>query len=83
MPSDIQLSGMEVSLVNAISRETVLRQYLDTVKGQYSHILIDCQPHGSANGSGVADWQGAGFQVLDSGWDLFLKWHLLSTTCIE
>ena len=39
-----QLSGMEVSLVNAMSRETVLRQYLDTVKGQYSHILIDCQP---------------------------------------
>lgn len=44
MPADIQLSGMEVSLVNMISRETVLRQYLDTVKSQYTHILIDCQP---------------------------------------
>ena len=44
MPADIQLSGMEVFLVNAMSRETILRQYLDTVKGQYSHILIDCQP---------------------------------------
>ena len=44
MPADIQLSGMEVSLVNAMSRETILRQYLDIVKGQYSHILIDCQP---------------------------------------
>ncbi len=44
MPADIQLSGMEVSLVNAMSRETILRQYLDSVKGQYSHILIDCQP---------------------------------------
>ena len=31
-------------LVNAMSRETILRQYLDTLKGQYSHILIDCQP---------------------------------------
>ena len=30
--------------MNAMSRETILRQYLDTVKGQYSHILIDCQP---------------------------------------
>jgi len=30
MPADIQLSGMEVSLVNAMSRETILRQYLDT-----------------------------------------------------
>ena len=27
MPADIQLSGMEVSLVNAMSRETILRQY--------------------------------------------------------
>ena len=44
MPADIQLSGMEVSLVNAMSRETILRQYLDTLKGKYSHILIDCQP---------------------------------------
>ena len=44
MPANIELSGMEVSLVNAMSRETILRQYLDTLKGQYSHILIDCQP---------------------------------------
>ena len=40
MPADIQLSGMEVSLVNAMSRETILRQYLDTLKGQYSHSSI-------------------------------------------
>ena len=44
MPADIQLSGMEVSLVNAMSRETILRQYLDTLKKQYTHILLDCQP---------------------------------------
>ena len=44
MPADIQLSGMEVSLVNTMSRETILRQYLDTAKGKYFHILIDCQP---------------------------------------
>lgn len=44
MPANIELSGMEVSLVNAMSRETILRQYLDTLKHQYSHILIDCQP---------------------------------------
>lgn len=44
LPANIELSGMEVSLVNAMSRETILRQYLDTVKGQYSHVLIDCQP---------------------------------------
>jgi len=44
MPSDIRLSGMEVSLVNAMSREKVLRQYLDTIRRDYTHILIDCQP---------------------------------------
>ena len=44
MPANIELSAMEISLVNAISRETILRQYLDTVRDQYSHILIDCQP---------------------------------------
>ena len=30
--------------MNAMSRETVLRQVLDGVKRQYSHILIDCMP---------------------------------------
>ena len=29
MPANIELSGLEVSLVNAMSRETILRQYLD------------------------------------------------------
>lgn len=44
IPANIQLSGMEVSLVNAMSRESILRQYLEMMKEQYSHILIDCQP---------------------------------------
>ncbi len=44
MPSNIELSGLEVSLVNAMSRETILRQYLDTVKDKYDFILLDCMP---------------------------------------
>lgn len=44
MPASIELAGMEMSLFNAMSRETVLRQYLDTVRRDYTHILIDCQP---------------------------------------
>jgi chromosome partitioning protein len=28
MPANLELSGMEVSLVNAMSREKVLKQYL-------------------------------------------------------
>ena len=44
VPANITLSGLEVSLVNAMSRETVLKQYLETVKGQYDYILLDCMP---------------------------------------
>lgn len=44
MPSNISLSGLEVSLVNAMSRESVLKQYLETVKHDYDFILIDCSP---------------------------------------
>ena len=44
MPANIELSGMEVVLVNAMSRETVMRQYLNTVKRDYDYVLIDCMP---------------------------------------
>ncbi len=44
VPSDISLAGMEVSLVNAISRETVLRECLRTLERQYDYILIDGSP---------------------------------------
>ena len=44
MPANIELSGLEVSLVNAMSREKILKQYLDTVKRDYDYILIDCMP---------------------------------------
>lgn len=44
MPANIELSGMEVALVNAMSRETVMRQYLNAVKQDYNYVLIDCMP---------------------------------------
>ncbi|MEA5015971.1 MAG: AAA family ATPase [Candidatus Limiplasma sp.] len=44
MPANIELSGIEVSLVNAMSRETILRQYLDGVKRQYDYVILDCMP---------------------------------------
>lgn len=44
VPANITLSGLEVSLVNAMSRETILKQYLETVRGQYDYILLDCMP---------------------------------------
>lgn len=44
LPANIELSGLEVSLVNTMSRETVLRTYLNEVKRQYDYILVDCSP---------------------------------------
>ena len=44
LPSNILLSGTEVRMVNAMSRERLLSQYLDTVKRDYDYVLIDCTP---------------------------------------
>ena len=44
MPANIMLSGLEVSLVNAMNREKILKQYLDTVRREYDFILLDCMP---------------------------------------
>ena len=44
VPANIELAGMEVSLVNVMSRERVLKQYLDSVKKEYDFILLDCMP---------------------------------------
>ena len=44
LPANIELSSMEVSLVNAMSREIILKQYLDSIRRQYNYILLDCMP---------------------------------------
>ena len=44
MPSNIELSGIETGLFNTMSREFVLRNYINTVKHNYDFILIDCMP---------------------------------------
>ena len=44
LPGNIELSGVEVTLVDVMSREHILRQYIDQVKSNYEYILIDCMP---------------------------------------
>lgn len=44
LPSNIELSGMETGLFNIMSREYVLRNYVDSVRKNYDYILIDCMP---------------------------------------
>lgn len=44
IPANIELAGLETSLVNVMSREQVLCLYLDEIKADYDYILIDCMP---------------------------------------
>lgn len=44
IPSNIELAGLEVMLVNAMSRELTLKNYLNEVKNGYDYVLIDCMP---------------------------------------
>ena len=44
MPANIELSALEMSLVNAMSREFTLRTYVNEAKKHYDVVLIDCMP---------------------------------------
>ena len=44
LPASIELAGMEVGLVNAMSREKVLKQVLENSRHTYDFILLDCTP---------------------------------------
>ena len=43
-PSNMNLAGAEVELVNLMSREQRLKEKLDVVKDDFDYILIDCPP---------------------------------------
>ena len=44
IPANIELAGLEVSLVNTMNREKMLKQVLDGAKREYDFILLDCTP---------------------------------------
>ena len=44
IPANIELSAIEVSLVNAMSRELILRSMVDRLREFYDYIIIDCIP---------------------------------------
>lgn len=44
LPCNIELSGMEISIINAMSRETIMKRYIDQMREYYDYILIDCMP---------------------------------------
>ena len=44
IPANIELAGLEVSLVNTMNREKMLKQVLEGAKHEYDFILLDCTP---------------------------------------
>lgn len=44
MPSDVNLAGAEIELLDVDEKESLLRKYLNEIKDQYDYILIDCPP---------------------------------------
>ena len=44
IPGNKTLSALEVNLVNVMSRETVLKGYIDELKDNYDYVLLDCRP---------------------------------------
>lgn len=44
IPSNPSLVGAEVELVGVVSRETRLKEYLDSIRNDFDYIIIDCPP---------------------------------------
>ena len=43
-PSNINLAGAEVELVNTMSRETKMKEKMEDIQDEYNYIIIDCPP---------------------------------------
>lgn len=44
IPANIELAGLETSLVNIMSRETILRQFINSIRERYEYIIVDTMP---------------------------------------
>lgn len=44
LPANIELSGLEITLVNVMSRELILNEYISMMRNYYDYILLDCMP---------------------------------------
>ncbi len=44
LPANIELSTLEVTMGNVMSRELIMKEYIEAVRTKYDYILIDCMP---------------------------------------
>mgnify|MGYP000317236638 CR=1 FL=1 len=44
LPSNVELIGFEVEMMDTEGRETILKRFLSTLRDPYDYILLDCPP---------------------------------------
>lgn len=44
LPANVDLAGMEATLMNTMNRERILKQYVDQQRKNYDYIILDCLP---------------------------------------
>ena len=44
LPANIELSALEITMGTVMSREVILKEYIEMLKDQYHYILLDCMP---------------------------------------
>lgn len=44
LPGNIELSVMELTMANVMSREMIMKEYVEAQREQYDYIIIDCMP---------------------------------------
>lgn len=44
IPANIELSALEINLVNAMSREVMMQSLVESIKSDYDYVIIDCMP---------------------------------------
>ena len=44
MPSNVELIGFEFEMMDTAGRESILKEFLNDLQGQYDYILLDCPP---------------------------------------
>ncbi|MCI6304060.1 MAG: GNAT family N-acetyltransferase [Blautia sp.] len=44
LPVNIELSALEVTMGNVMSREMIMKEYIDVIRSRYDYIRIDCMP---------------------------------------
>ena len=44
LPANIELSALEITMGTVMSREVILKEYIEMLKDRYQYILLDCMP---------------------------------------